>query len=149
MRRAWALDADLAHPAIHDGSTGMTETPAMQESYIAEAGAGVSPSPPAAPSFPMYRRRSTPGLIVLQARILETVAEQPVLAGTISGVASQLSTGASPLREALRGLRAAGWIAVHPQPAEYLTVRMERRRYAGGAPATGERRAPHQDAWAL
>ena len=44
---------------------------------------------------------------------------------------------------------APGWLAVHPQPQDWLTVRLERRRYAGGAPATGERRSPHQDAWVL
>jgi hypothetical protein len=126
----------------------MTEIPTMRDPDIAERAArgGASGAPS---TFGTHRRRNTPGLIGLQARILETVSGRPVLAGTLYGVAAQLNTGASPLREALRELRATGWVAVHSRHGEQMTVRLERRRYAGGAPASGERRQPYADAWVL
>ena len=93
------------------------------------------------------RYRNELGLLGLQQRILDAVAGHRLLSGTLDELATQLNTAVAPLREALRELRAIGWVAVQPRSDGQLRLCLERRHYAGPIPASGERRQAHGAGW--
>ena len=88
-------------------------------------------------------------MVSLQGHILDEVAHGVVLLGTLHELADQLGSSVQPLCEALRELRAVGWVAVYLTPDGRLSVRLERRRHTAWEPVPRERRQPRPAAWEL
>jgi len=84
----------------------------------------------------------------MQDRILEELARDGILAGTLDDLASHFEAASDELRARLRQLVEAGMIAVQTKPGDYLTVRLDRRTH-GGLRASRDRRRVRSDAWKL
>lgn len=91
----------------------------------------------------------TPNLLLTEGRVLEAVASGSVLLGTPDELAGQLGVRTRDLRIALRELQWVGWIVVHVQPAERLTVRLERRSPESQQVIPVERRGAQPPIWTL
>ena len=89
----------------------------------------------------------TPNLLLVEGRVLEAVASGSVLLGTPDELAGQLGVRTGDLRIALRELQWVGWIVVHVQPAERLTVRLERRSTERQHAIAVERRGAQPPVW--
>jgi hypothetical protein len=89
-----------------------------------------------------------PVLVILMGAILEAVATDNVLTGTLDTLGSTFAATPDGLRACLRSLKHAGWVAVQTEPDWRLTVRLERRS-PGWQPVPVERRRPAPDAWLL
>jgi hypothetical protein len=84
----------------------------------------------------------------MQDRILEDLARDGILAGTLANLADRFGAPSDDLRACLRQLAEAGTIAVQTQPGDYLTIRTERRA-SRTLRASGDRRRLRHDAWRL
>jgi hypothetical protein len=84
----------------------------------------------------------------MQDRILEDLARDGILAGTLDDLASRFGIPSDDLRGCLRQLADAGTIAVQTQPGDYLTIRPERRA-SNTLRASRDRRRLRTDAWRL
>lgn len=84
----------------------------------------------------------------MQDRILEELAREGILAGTLDDLASRFEAASDELRACLRQLVEAGTIAVQTQPADYLTIRQERRANRT-LRASRDRRRLRPNAWRL
>jgi len=102
-----------------------------------------------APGMERHPSQHDPAVVLAAGRVLDVVAGGLVLVGTLAGVAGQIGVDAAALRVALRELRGAGWVAVSTQPADRLTVRLERRVAGHEEPVRIDRRRHPEDAWAL
>jgi hypothetical protein len=101
------------------------------------------------PSPALAHRPDRPlGLVALQGRVLGAVTAGLLRTATLPDLATQLRTGTSALREALRALRDGGWIAIQLLPADQLVIRLERRSADADLQGMPDRRV-YADAWAL
>jgi hypothetical protein len=97
----------------------------------------------------MTRDAATDQRVLVQGRILEALpTDDAVLTGTLERLAERFGLTPDDLRSCLRELIRARWIAVHTEPFQRLTVRLNRR--TGDVPrVTNERRGSVPDAWSL
>ena len=61
-------------------------------------------------------------LVSLQGRILDEAVREAVPTGTLPELADHFDTTIQPLREALDELTRIGWVAVHQQLHEQLSI---------------------------
>lgn len=94
-------------------------------------------------------RVGTPDLLLAEGRVLEAVASEAVLLGTLEELARHLGVRTGDLRIALRELQWVGWIVVHVQAAGRLAVRLERRSPERQRSIVVERRGAQPPVWTL
>jgi hypothetical protein len=84
----------------------------------------------------------------MKDRILEELARDGIVAGTLDDLANRFGAPSDDLRACLRQMAHEGAIAVQTQPGEYLTLRPERRSNSA-VRASRDRRRLRTDAWRL
>ena len=91
----------------------------------------------------------TPALLLAEGRILEAVASEPVLLGTLPELARQLDLRTADLAMALRELQWVSWVVAHVQADGRLAVRLERRSAERRQSVSIERRGAQPPAWTM